>query len=898
MTFQIPKLSLVVLVGVSGSGKSTFARKHFKPTEIISSDYCRGLVSDDENNQAATNDAFDVLHYIAGKRLVRGLLTVVDATNVQKEARKPLVALARQHHCIPVAIVLNMPTQLCVARNESRPDRNFGARVVAQQQSQLRGSIKTLKREGFRHVHVMSGPEEVESAVFERVPLWNDKRDQHGPFDIIGDVHGCFSELCTLLEKLGYAVNREVPSATPPNGRRAVFLGDLVDRGPATPAVLRLVMNMVRSGHALCVPGNHDVKLMRKLRGKNVQLKHGLQMSVDQLEPEPDELKTGIADFIDGLVSHYVLDDGNLVVAHAGMREALQGRGSGAVREFALYGETTGEVDEYGLPIRYNWAADYRGRAMVVYGHTPVPTAEWVNRTICIDTGCVFGGSLTALRYPEKELIEVEAEKMYFEPAKPLVSEQATADKREYHDLLDIEDVRGKRIVSTRIHHTVTIREQNSTAALELMGRYAVDPHWLVYLPPTMSPSETAAEGPLLEHPREAFDYFRRNGVGKVVCEEKHMGSRAVLVVCRDEEVAKRRFGATDGRAGIVHTRTGRPFFNDLSLENELLARVRDAATTAGLWSNLATDWLCLDAELMPWSAKAQELLRDQYAAVGCAAGKSLGAASAALAQARARLDGEQAELLASVQARIEQREQAAAGFIDAYRQYCWPVSSIDDIKLAPFHLLASEARVHTDQNHVWHMDTLAKLAEAEPVLMATPYKVIELADPASEQEGIAWWESLTGRGGEGMVVKPLDWIVRGKRGLIQPAIKCRGPEYLRIIYGPEYLLPENLERLRRRGTGTKRALALREFALGIEALHRFVENEPLYRVHECVFGVLALESEPVDPGGCDGGVVTKRIHADLGDLAFGSPMGSCSWGSRCGWWTRRPPGNGPARRS
>ena len=850
MIYPIPKLSLVVLIGASGSGKSTFAAKHFKPTEVLSSDTCRGLVSNDQNDQAATNDAFDVLHYIAGKRLSRGLLTVVDATSVQQDARRPLVALARHHHCIPVAIVLNMPTKLCVARNAGRSDRDFGARVVAQQHSQLRGSLKALKREGFRHVYILSSPEEAEVAEFSRVPLWNDKRDEHGPFDVIGDVHGCFSELCALLEKLGYAVSRDssAPTATPPDGRKALFLGDLVDRGPATPAVLRLVMSMVGSGHALCVPGNHDAKLMRYLRGKNVQLKHGLQQSADQLEPESAKFKAEVADFIDGLVSHYVLDDGNLVVAHAGMREALQGRGSGAVREFALYGETTGEIDEYGLPIRYNWAANYRGRAMVVYGHTPVPSAEWVNRTICVDTGCVFGGALTALRYPEKEIVEVEAERMYFEPARPLVAEKSAVDTREYHDLLDIEDVRGKRIISTRIHHTVTIREQNSTAALEVMSRFSVDPHWLVYLPPTMSPSETAAEGPVLEHPREAFDYFRRSNVEKVVCEQKHMGSRAVVVVCLNEEAAKRRFGALDGRQGIVTTRTGRPFFNDHSLERELLVRLRDAATAAGLWTTLATDWLCLDAELMPWSAKAQQLLMEQYAAVGCASNKALGAASVALAQARARLGAEQAELAADLHARIEERERAAARFIDAYRQYCWPVASLDDLKLAPFHLLASEGRVHVDQNHIWHMQTLAKLSEAEPLIMATPYKVVDLGDPASEQDGIAWWEALTGRGGEGMVVKPLDWIVRDKRGLVQPAIKCRGPEYLRIIYGPEYLLPENMERLRRRNLKTKRALALREYALGIEALHRFVENEPLYRVHECVFGVLALESEPVDP--------------------------------------------------
>src|SRR5262249_49123112 len=158
---------------------------------------------------------------------------------------------------------------------------------------------------------------------------------------------------------------------------------------------------------------------------------------------------------------HYVLDDAKLVVAHAGLKAELQGRGSGAVREFCLYGETTGETDEFGLPVRYNWAADYRGRAMVVYGHTPVPAAEWVNRTICVDTGCVYGGALTALRYPEKELVSVEAARVYYESAKPNLEETKLRVTRPA-DVLDMEDVAGKRIVHTRIHHTVTIREENA----------------------------------------------------------------------------------------------------------------------------------------------------------------------------------------------------------------------------------------------------------------------------------------------------------------------------------------------------------------------------------------------------------------------------------------------------
>jgi len=855
MKLTIPELSLVVLIGPSGCGKSTFARQHFKSTEVLSSDFCRGLVSDDENDQAATKDAFEVLHYIASKRLAAGRLTVVDATNVQPEARKPLVTLAREFHVLPVAIVLNLSEKLCQERNRERAERDFGSHVVRQQSQQLRRSIRNLKREGFRHIYEFSSPEEVEGAVIERQPLWNNLKHEHGPFDIIGDVHGCFDELHALLVRLGYEIARVDESkssagyhVTHREGRKAVFVGDLVDRGPKIPEVLRLAMSMVESGAGLCVPGNHDMKLMRKLRGRDVRITHGLAESLEQIEREPTEFKEQVATFLDGLVSHYVLDDGRLVVSHAGLKESLQGRGSGKVRDFALYGETTGETDEFGLPVRYNWAAEYRGRAMVVYGHTPVPEPEWLNRTINVDTGCVYGGKLTALRYPEKELVSVPAAHTYYESVKPFLPEDVSAPaltaQQLHDDVLDIEDVSGKHIVQTRLHHSVTIRAENATPALEVMSRFAADPKWLVYLPPTMSPSETTKEQGLLEHPAEAFAYFLNQGVAKVICEEKHMGSRAVVVVCRDEEAARKRFGIVGDGAGICYTRTGRRFFDDRALEKEFLARIKAAIERAGMWEEFATDWMCLDCELMPWSAKAQELLRQQYAAVGAASRASLKDAVASLSQASAN-----GRDVASLLERFKQRERAAEQYVAAYRRYCWPVHSLDDIKLAPFHLLATEGVVHVERDHVWHMETLKRLCVAdENLLFATSYMLVDVTDAESRKQGVEWWERLTASGGEGMVVKPLDFIAKGARGLVQPAVKCRGREYLRIIYGPEYDSPEHLERLRARGLSAKRSLALREFALGIEALERFARHEPLRRVHECVFGVLALESEPVDP--------------------------------------------------
>ncbi len=860
LRLEVPALSLVVLVGTTGSGKSTFARQHFLATEVLSSDTFRGMVADDENDQSATGDAFDVLHYIAAKRLAAGRLTVIDATNVQPEARKPLIELARRFHALSVAIVLDIPESICEERNRSRPDRQFGPHVLRRQRASLRRSLSGLRREGFTAVHVIRA-DEVDDVEVVRTRLFNDLRDQHGPFDIIGDVHGCADEMEELLVRLGYLVTETRagdgldagPVYRHPDGRTAVFLGDLVDRGPRVLDSLRIVRNMVDAGSALCVMGNHEQKLLRALQGRDVHVTHGLAESLAEIDAVDPAARPALIDdlkaWLDARISHYVLDDGKLVVAHAGLRQDMHGRGSRAVREFALYGDTTGETDSYGLPVRLDWAADYRGRAAVVYGHTPVPVAEWLNETIDIDTGVVFGGSLTALRYPERELVSVPAHQTYFEPARPFLPVESQAPRltaqQQHDDVLDLDDVLGKRLVETRLAGRVTIREENAAAALEAMSRFAVDPRWLVYLPPTMSPTETTTHPGLLKHPAEAFAYYRSNGVARVVLEEKHMGSRAVVVVCRDPDAARRRFGATDGSAGIVYTRTGRRFFDDRTTELEVLDRIRVAISSAGLWDGLGTDWLLLDAELMPWSAKAQELLRQQYAPVGVAARTALGAVIGTLDTAAATgLDvGDLAE-------RMRTRLGLADRYVEAYSRYAWPVESVDDLRIAPFHLLASEGRTYLDRDHVWHMETIAALCRQDPMLLtATPYRVIEVSDPDQVAAGIAWWEELTANGGEGMVVKPYDFIPTGSgKRPVQPAIKCRGAEYLRIIYGPEYTLPEHLERLRVRAVSGKRALAQREFALGVEGLERFVRREPLRRVHECVFGVLALESQPVDP--------------------------------------------------
>lgn len=869
MKTNLPENCLVLLLGASGSGKSTFAAKHFLSTEVVSSDYCRAVVSDDDNNQSVTGDAFDLLHFVVSKRMKNRRLTVVDATNVQPESRKKLIDLADSHYYQTVGIVFNFDIDVSFKRNQNRPERQFGRHVVAGHVRDLRRSLKSLKREGFRSLTFFNEPSQVDQFEgFERIPMWTDRNHDSGPFDIVGDVHGCLTELIDLCKELGYQVkendlqapvelkHREKPesvakptdpevssfpayySVTHPENRKLIFLGDLIDRGPDSVGVLKFVISAVKTGGALVVPGNHDEKLYRKIRGQSVSDNHGFGETWAQMQQQSPEFHEAFRWYYDSLPGHLVLDSKRLAVAHAGLHESMIGLAHRRIRDFVLYGETTGEIDEFGLPVRYPWALDYRGKTSVVYGHTPVPEAEWLNETIDIDTGCCFGGKLTALRWPEKELVSVDAIETYAIPSKPLFVEPSLSAQHEHDDLLDISDTLKRMHVMTRDRGTVIIREENASAALEVMSRFAANPKWLIYLPPTMSPVETSNEPGFLERPEQAFEYFQHERVEKVVCEEKHMGSRAVVIACKDESVASRRFGV-EGECGIVYTRTGRRFFDNRELEQQFIQRVYQAFEETGVLKELQTDWIALDCELMPWSAKAQGLIREQYEPVGISANIALSQSENFLRQAGH----------SEVADRISNRLNNAQKYQSAYQVYCWQVDSLDDYRLAPFHILATEGNSHLNKDHGWHMTQISQACSTDdPILFATPHRFIDLDDESQVKQAIEWWESLVTKGGEGMVVKPFDFTHRGPRGLVQPALKVRGPEYLRIIYGPDYLMEENISRLRKRGLKTKRSLAQREFALGKEALDRFVEKRPLRYVHECVFAVLALESEPVDP--------------------------------------------------
>lgn len=375
MEIDIPESALVVLLGDEAINKYKFVKAYFKDEEVLTLDQLENQVKE---------------------RLKAHQLTVIDTQIVDEKDYEPIIRQAKRFHMMPIAIVF------CGGKEG---------------EDTLQGK---LKNKGFKAVYTIEENMDLKSIELQRVRLANNKREIQGSFDIIGDVHGCYDELCELLEKLGYKVDEKKYLVDGYGDRKIVFVGDLVDRGPKSPEVLKLVMNLIKQERAYCVLGNHDSKLYRKLNGANVQVQHGLETTMEQLEGEPESFLEELKVFLEGLASHYVFDEGKLVVAHAGLKEKLHGRESPRIKDLAMFGPTTGKLDERGLPERLKWHTEYEGAALVVYGHTPQKRAKFVNNTINIDTGCVYGGKLTAFRYPEREIVEVEAKQTYYEALRPL----------------------------------------------------------------------------------------------------------------------------------------------------------------------------------------------------------------------------------------------------------------------------------------------------------------------------------------------------------------------------------------------------------------------------------------------------------------------------------------------
>jgi len=845
-TITVTEPGLVLLVGCIGSGKTTLANRLFARHEIVSLDDYREVVSGNRRDLSATRDASAIAAEIVERRLKRRLLTVVDATNVRSEDRRVWTEIAARTHSLVTAIVLDPGQGHCQRAAEARDGEFYSPKAVAQQHSTLARDRRRLKYDGIRNIINLDDPADIASVTLVRRPTWNDLRNEHGPFDIIGDIHGMTDELEQLLGKLGWKIDwvdggsGPYPNLHHPEGRKLVFVGDACDRGPRSLDALLIMESAVTSGSGFAVASNHDDRLKRWLMGRDVTVSHGLDTTIAEFDGKSEEFRQRIAKFIDGLQGHLVLDRGRLAVAHAGLREDMILGASKDVRQFAVFGPMATPGRD-GKPVRVDWADEYRGATSIVYGHTVVDEPVWHNRTINIDTGAVFGGSLSALRWPEKEVVSIPASAAYATLDSPPFSRKKSDDP----SLIRFSDVSGKKHVETSLMGRITVDANHMSGALEHMTRHTIDPRWLVYIPPTMSPVESSSEGDFLEHPDQAFDYYRRQGITDVVVEAKHMGSRALALVCRDTETARDRFGATDGSIGHVWSRSGRAFFNEADRKT-VLGAISDAAGRS-LFGSLSSDWLLLDCEIMPWNAKATDLIEKQFAPTGKAASMSALRATDALRRFQERGIGG----LEGLSAHYWQRFENACNFDQVWRKYCWEAPSVSDIRIAPFHVLASEGRVHHTVRHVDHLAWIDALVAAQQgsILQRTEHLAVDLSDEASMERARQMWLSRTSEGAEGIVVKPHTFsISKGERSLIQPALKVRGRNYLRIIYGPDYDLPENLTRLRDRAIGSKRQRALSQSALGIEGLERLVRGEPIHRIHECVFASVALDSDPLDP--------------------------------------------------
>lgn len=409
----IPEKCLLLLVGANSSGKTSFAETHFPASALMTI------------NEQEDNSLISILARVEA-RLAEGLLTVIDAKNLNPTERKQWVQVAKKYHLYTYALVLNPSLASLKVRHAMRDNQPCSVAELVHQHHQVRQFLSRFKKERIRNSHELRADQAGKAYHIAFSPMPSNFKQLTGPFDLIGDVHGCLEELLELLQLLGYQVTRKNQGeghwdyqVQVPAGRMLVFVGDLVDRGPDSPGVLRLVMSMVAARQALCVTGNHDDKLRRYLSGSKVSTSHGLAETIEQLGQETPIFRQEVRQFLEQLPLHVELDEGRLLVAHAGLRQDMHGRVGGAVRSYCLYGPTTGKLDENKLPERQPWAKDYEGETKIVYGHTPTLEPRWYHRTLCLDTGCVFGHELTALRYPEDEFVRVPAKQTYSPSKRP-----------------------------------------------------------------------------------------------------------------------------------------------------------------------------------------------------------------------------------------------------------------------------------------------------------------------------------------------------------------------------------------------------------------------------------------------------------------------------------------------
>jgi len=861
MQIRIPYAGIILLIGPSNSGKSTMLgnmidQQQIQVSEVISSDDFRVMVSDIEfmdwhgrpkdeadnlmdEYHAISKEAFSMMDSVINARCRLNKCTFVDATHLHPDDRKRYLSIARKNNVPILSLVLDTPEDELLTRDEQR-DNPRGKKRIKQQYQTFKREKKFLKKEGYDSVYTIKDTQNLEF-IRHTNPL---EKDVQNGIDIIGDIHGCYEEMILLLEKLGYQKNRE-GLYLHPSGRKFVSVGDVMSRGPQSLKTMLFFYEHVQQDLAYMIDSNHGWKIARWLDGRDVTLHHGDEKVEEEFKEyelqvgseEAQKMKQALRDFLLHAPSHYVFKKNGvetLVCAHAGIKDDYIGKQSEDIRDFCRYGDTDG-FDENGKPVRKDWFISHNKSSLIVWGHDPKPRPLLINNTINIDQGVVFGGELTAYRYPEREFISVQAKQDYSGAADNPLEEW----KKNRLNPPNIGKFINGFTVLTEEHGDVKVHQDIVKSAIDAVSHYTIPIEQLIYIPPTMSPTPSPSTlDDYLEHPKEAINYYKKHGIQTMIAEKKHMGSRAILFLFKDQEAAKKYTGIES--LGVIYTRTGRRFFEP-NTEKNLLLKINQDLNEHGYFKKYETDYVLLDAEIMPWNLKAKELISSQYAHVS---------ENAILDRTKLKNKIESAvgdnEDLQAWLNEYNQKLQNAHTFKEVFQKYCWEIKDVNSIQIAPFHVLAHSNQTFFDQPHTWHMDMNQQFASQSSLFVKTEFKII--TDEASENEVIKWWKEITSEGHEGIVIKPEFYIAKSKGKLLQPAIKVRGRKYLNIIYGMDYLLPENLARLKNRNTGKKQKLALKEFALGVEGINRYVNEESIERVHECVLATLAMESDPVDP--------------------------------------------------
>ncbi|MGD6944195.1 AAA family ATPase [Cytobacillus gottheilii] len=859
MNISFPVGCIALLIGPSGSGKTTLLsnwieKGYIKSSEKVSSDDFRVLVGDTEyidysNRSKAESDglfneyqkisqaAFKLLDQTVEARARLNNVTIVDATNLYSDDRKRYIEMASRQHVPIIAIVLDIKEDTLISRDSVRKDPR-GKKRIKQQYSTFKREKRFLKNEGYTRVYYMKEEDQ------QNITINREQNkltlDVAAGLDIIGDIHGCYDEMIQLLEKLNYKQNEE-GYYVHEEGRKLLSIGDVMSRGPKSLVTMVFWLRHIQAGYAYMIDSNHGWKIARWLDGRKVTLSHGDEKVEEEFNAYAEEkgmqaaeaLKAELKHLLLHAPSHYVLQQNGVNVAvctHAGIKDHYIGKSSKRISDFCRYGDTDG-VDERGKPIRKDWFIHHHSSELIIWGHDPKPKPLIVGHTINIDQGAVFGGELTALRFPERQFLSVEAQHDFSgTDQNPLIEWK----KKRFAPPNISKFINGYTVSPEHIKE-IMVGGDYVKPAIDDMSHFTIPIEQLIYIPPTMTPPPAASSlDNYLEHPREAIQYYRKHGVQRMIAEKKHMGSRAILHIFKNTDAGKLSFGYPS--LGVIYSRAGRRFFNQ-EAETKILTQLSEELQP--YFEKYQTDYVLLDAEIMPWNLKAKELISKQYAHV---------AEHAILDRKKLLSKLQKAEHPETKiwQEQYEQKLENAITFQNVFQKYCWDLHDLAEISIAPFHVLAHSSSEFFDRTHEWHMKQNQELAQLSKLFTVTEYKMID--DEQSEEEAISWWESMTEDGHEGIVIKPEHFMAKEKGKLLQPAIKVRGQKYLHIIYGIDYLEPANLKRLKERNTNKKQRNALKEFALSMESVKRFIAGESVERVHECVLASLALEAEQIDP--------------------------------------------------